>query len=93
MYQVLIDERVFSEDFEKINKPDQQKIIKAIRDKLTLEPEKYGHPLNGNLNGLWKLRVGQYRVIYNIKKREVIVYVAKVGFRRNEKVYKQVLNR
>jgi mRNA interferase RelE/StbE len=93
MYQVLIDERIFTEDFKKIDHTDQQLIIKAVRKKLTAEPEKYGQPLKGNLKGLWKLRVGQYRVIYMIKKKDVVVYVAKVGFRRNEEVYKEVLNR
>ncbi len=93
MYQILIDERIFTEDFKKIDNPDQQKIIKAIRNKLTDEPDRYGQPLRGNLKGLWKLRVGQYRVIYEIKKRDIVVYVAKVGFRRNEEVYKEVLKR
>ena len=84
MFTVLIDELVFKEDFRKIDKPDQQKIIKAIRKKLTKDPEGFGDPLRGSLKGLWKLRVGQYRVVYEIKKQEIVVYVVKVGFRRDE---------
>ena len=38
MYTVLIDELVFEENFRKIDKPDQQKIIKTIRKKLTRDP-------------------------------------------------------
>jgi mRNA interferase RelE/StbE len=93
MYTVLIDELVFKEDFRKIDKPDQQKIIKAIRKKLTRDPEGFGAPLRGDLKGLWKLRVGQYRVVYEIKKQEIVVYVVKVGFRRDEEVYREVLKR
>jgi mRNA interferase RelE/StbE len=93
MYTVLIDELVFKKDFRKIVKPDQQKIIKAIRKKLTRDPEGFGAPLRGDLKGLWKLRVGQYRVVYEIKKQEIVVYVVKVGFRRDEEVYKEVLKR
>lgn len=93
MYTVLIDELVFKEDFRKIDKADQQKIIKAIRKKLTRDPEGFGTPLRGGLKGLWKLRVGQYRVVYEIKKNEILVYVVKVGFRRDEEVYKEVLKR
>lgn len=93
MYTVLIDELVFEEDFRKIDKPDQQKIIKTIRKKLTRGPEGFGAPLRGDLKGLWKLRVGQYRVVYQIKKKEILVYVVKVGFRRNEEVYREVLKR
>lgn len=93
MYAVLIDELVFEEDFRKIGKPDQQKIIKTIRKKLTIDPEGFGVPLRGDLKGLWKLRVGQYRVVYQIKKKEIHVYVVKVGFRRDEEVYREVLKR
>ena len=93
MYTVLIDELVFKEDFRKIDKPDQQKIIKAIRKKLTRDPEGFGAPLRGGLKGLWKLRVGQYRVVYEIKKQEIVVYIVKVGFRRDEEVYREVLKR
>jgi mRNA interferase RelE/StbE len=93
MYTVLIDELVFKEDFRKIDKADQQKIIKAIRKKLTRDPEGFGAPLRGGLKGLWKLRVGQYRVVYEIKKNEILVYVVKVGFRRDEEVYREVMKR
>ena len=93
MYTVLIDELVFEEDFKDIDRTDQQKIIKAIRKKLTIEPEGYGNPLKENLRGLWKLRVGQYRVIYEIKTDKVLVYVIKVGFRRDEEVYMEVVKR
>lgn len=93
MYNVFIDELVFEEDFQKIDRPDQQNILKAIRKKLTTKPESFGEPLKGNLKGLWKLRIGQYRVIYEIRKDKVLVYVAKVGFRRDDEVYKEVLKR
>lgn len=93
MYTVVIDELVFEEDFKGIDRPDQQRIIKSIRKKLSTEPERYGKPLKGNLKGLWKLRVGQYRVIYEVKKEKVLVYVIKVGFRRDEEVYREILKR
>ncbi len=93
MYTVMIDELIFKEDFRKIDKSDQQKIIKAIRKKLTRDPEGFGAPLRGDLKGLWKLKVGPFRVVYEIKKKEILVYVVKVGFRRDEEVYREVLKR
>jgi len=93
VYVVLIDELVFKEDFKKIEKSDQQKIVRAIRKKLTVEPENFGQPLKGALKGLWKLRVGRYRIIYEIKKDKVVVYVIKVGFRRDEEVYREILKK
>ena len=93
MYTVIIDELVFEEDFKKISKPDQQRIIRAIRKRLTAEPEKFGSPLKRPLRGYWKLRVGQYRVVYEIQKEKVIVYVILVGFRRNKEAYKEAIKR
>lgn len=93
MYAVLIDELVFKEDFKGIDKSDQQKIIKTIRKKLTTDPEKYRQPLKRDLKGLWKLRAGQYRVVYQIEKDKILVYVVKVGFRRDEEVYKETIQR
>lgn len=93
MYIVLIDELVFKEDFKSIDRPHQQKIIKAIRKKLTTEPERYGKPLKGDLKGLWKLRAGQYRVVYEVKEDKILVYVIKIGFRRDEEVYIEAVKR
>ncbi len=93
MYRVLVDELIFTEDFKVIGKNDQQLIIKIIRKKLTLSPEQYGKPLRGNLKGFWKLKVGQYRVIYKINKDQILVYVIKIGFRRDDEVYKEILKR
>ena len=46
-------------------------IKKAIEEKLMVDPLKFGKPLRRNLSGLFKLRVGQYRIIYQIRKSEV----------------------
>lgn len=60
-----------------------KKIIKkAIEEKLMVDPLKFGHPLRRNLSGLFKLRVGDYRIIYQIHEYEVLVVVVKVGHRR-----------
>lgn len=93
MYRVIIDELVFEDDLKRISRHDQQRIIRAIRDKLTTRPEKFGAPLKGTLKGYWKLRAGQYRVVYEIEKEKVIVYVIAVGFRRNKEVYREAVKR
>lgn len=61
-----------------------KKIIKrAIEDKLMVDPLKFGLPLRRNLSGLFKLRVGSYRIIYQIRKSEVLVLVIVIGHRKN----------
>ena len=93
MYRVVIDELVLEKDFKKINLADQKRILTAIRKKLTTEPKKFGRPLRGELKKYWKLRVGKYRVIYEILEDQVLVYVILVGFRRDEDVYKAAVSR
>jgi len=93
MYSVVIDELVFEKDFKRIDKADQRRIIRAIRNKLTSNPREYGEPLSRDFTGLWNLRVGPYRVIYKIEEKRVRVYVILVGFRRNAEVYKRLVTR
>ena len=93
MFKVLIDELVLKKDFKKIDKIGQQRIIKTIRKKLTLRPKEFGKPLAGDLKGYWKLRIGEYRVIYEIEEEKVLVYVIVVGYRRDEEAYKKVVSR
>lgn len=58
-------------------------IVKRIDD-LKKDPEKQGKPLLGELSGYRSLRaVGQrYRIIYQVAKDKVIVYIAAVGIRK-----------
>lgn len=57
-------------------------IKKTIEDKLTTDPLKFGLPLRRSLAGLFKLRVGNYRIIYQVKKNEVVVLVVAIGHRK-----------
>ncbi len=93
MYTVIIDELVFEKDFKRIDKSDQKRIVRAIRDKLATRPNEFGEPLSGTFSGFWKLRVGRYRIIYEIEEEKIQVYVVIVGFRRNAEVYKKLISR
>jgi mRNA interferase RelE/StbE len=93
MYTVEIDELVFSEDFKRIDAAGQKRIMKVVRKKLTEEPRAYGKPLSGEYKSFWKLKVGPYRVIYEIIESQVTVYVIKVGYRRDSEVYKELAKR
>ena len=93
MFKVQIDELVLKKDFKKIDKADQLRIINTIRKKLTSKPQEFGKPLIGELKGYWKLRIGEYRVIYEIEKDKIIVYVIMVGYRRDKEAYKKAVIR
>lgn len=90
MWSVVIHPLVFQEDFRKIDRAAQQRIIKAIHKKLTLAPNQYGKPLSGEFKGYWRLRVDDYRVIYRMAKERVEVFVIKVGIRRDDEVYQKL---
>lgn len=82
MWVVVYRESV-KKDLKKISKDIQYIIRRAIEDKLMVDPVKFGLPLRRNLKGLMKLRVGDYRIIYSIKREIVTVEVIKIGHRRD----------
>lgn len=47
------------------------------------DPRRFGKLLKANLVGLWRYRVGDYRIICQIKDGEMIVLVVAVGHRRD----------
>ena len=57
------------------------RIKSAIETKLTIFPEQYALPLRRTLKGYWKLRVGDYRVIFEFDRSMIIVLG--IGHRKN----------
>lgn len=66
---------------EKIAKPDRLRIVHAI-DRLKSEPTA-GAALKGEFAGLRRLRVGSYRVVYEVRNNELVVLVVRIGHRRD----------
>jgi mRNA interferase RelE/StbE len=65
------------------------RIKHAIETRLTTEPQQYGAPLRKTLHGYWKLRVGDYRVVFKIVRAEVWV----LGIIHRKKVYEAIKKR
>lgn len=53
----------------------KQRIKTAIENKLVDRPEVYGMPLRGTLKHYFKLRVGDWRIVYLIQKQTVFILV------------------
>ena len=49
------------------------------------DPRRFGDPLKKDLSGLWKYRVGAFRIIVEIQEARVVVLVVRIGHR--SKVY------
>lgn len=61
-------------DLPRISPDMQKRIQEAIEKRLIVAPQKYGEPLRRTLKGYWKLRVGDYRVVFKIRDQRVTVY-------------------
>jgi len=65
------------DDAAALSKTMRERIKNAIETRLTTDPSRYGKPLRGTLAGYWKLRVGDWRVVYAIRNNEVVVFAIK----------------
>lgn len=52
----------------------RSRVLRAIETRLTAEPARYGQRLRRSLAGFWKIRVGDYRVVYEILGTTVVVW-------------------
>ena len=84
IYKIIFDKKVIK-DLKKIDKTWQQKIIQTIETTLTTQPYS-GKKLVGNLSDYFRLRVGDYRIIYEIIDDVVTVEVIKIKHRKD--IYK-----
>lgn len=55
----------------------QARLKRAIEQRLVQNPRAYGTRLAQSLSGLWKIRCGDYRIVYEIEEQQetVIVWV------------------
>ncbi len=72
-YTLLYHPLIATDDIPAIPRNVQRRLAQAIEARLTTAPERYGAPLRASLKGYWKLRVGDYRVVYKIVREEVWV--------------------
>ena len=89
-FKVRLNDAVVTDDLPKLPRNIQERIIRAIRERLTTEPSRYGVRLRKSLIGLWKIRVGDCRVIYELCAKGSIRVWA-IGNRRD--VYPETVRR
>lgn len=76
-YKIEYLDLVVKYDIPKLDKTVGGRIKKAIETKLTSRPEIFGMPLRATLGGYWKLRVGDWRVVYIVSVKTVkIILIA-----------------
>ena len=80
MYKIVFDTKVIK-DLKKIDKVWQDRIIEKIEEILITRPYD-GKRLVGNMSDFYRIRVGNYRVIYEIIDDTVTVEVIKIAHRK-----------
>lgn len=80
MYQLSYHPDVVRVDLPRINRNLQRRIQKAIEERLLRDPLRFGEPLHWSLKGYRKLRVGDYRVIYEV--RQTLIRIFAIGHRK-----------
>jgi len=70
-------------DLKNLDKADAKRVIKELDKALSSDPD-CGEALTGQFKGLFKLRIGEYRVVYS--KKQVGVLVLRI--RNRSKAYR-----
>ena len=81
IYNIFYDNRI-SDDLKKIPSPTKKRLRTAIENKLATNPEKFGEPLRKNLRGFWKLRVGDYRIVFKVDNDEAVITIIAIIHRK-----------
>ena len=67
----------------KLDSFTQKRIKKYLAEVVLLDnPRSRGKPLVSNLSGLWRYRVGDYRLICSIEDDRILITVLRLGHRR-----------
>ena len=83
-YKIHFTDKAYKQ-LKKLEKADQERIIKAL-ERIRIRPEAFVTKIIGETG--YRLRVGNYRVILDIKKEKLIILVLMVGHRKN--IYKNL---
>ncbi len=83
-WQIEFDSEA-EDDLKKIDREIQRRILRYLGEKIATnkDPRRFGAPLRRELSGLWKYRLGDYRILCRIEEKRVIVYVIRIGHRKD----------
>ena len=88
-YELKYHPNVKRSDLPKIDAKNRGMIKRAIEDRLATQPEVYGKPLQRTLKGYWKLRVGDYRIVFKVFNDTILIF----GIIHRKEVYRLVKKR
>lgn len=86
-YKVKVS-KTFIRQFSKLDRQVQNMVDTWIKKHIynCEDPRAFGKPLENEFSGYWRYRIGDYRLIVEIKDKEAIIFMIKIGHRKE--VYK-----
>jgi mRNA interferase RelE/StbE len=81
-YRVLWHEHALN-DLKELDRQTAGKIVIRVKGYLSQDPEKLGKPLKGVLKGLYRYRIGDYRIMYSIDRGDKQISILYVGSRKD----------
>ncbi len=77
-------DRDAARDLRKLDSRAQRQILRYLRERIATDedPRRFGHALTRDLKGLWRYRVGDFRIVASIEDDRFVVLVVTVGHRR-----------
>lgn len=74
----------FDREFKKLDRFTQRMVKNWVVKNLqgAIDPRLHGKALTGNLRGLWRYRIGDYRLICKMEDDRLVILALSVGHRR-----------
>jgi mRNA interferase RelE/StbE len=71
-------------ELKKLGRAEAGRIIATLKARIATldDPRRLGEALAGDLAGLWRWRIGDYRVIARIEDQKLLILVVRVAHRR-----------
>lgn len=82
-YEILWADKKVQKSFEALSVMVQKRIAKAIKALASNPHPKGVKKLDGKLKGAWRIRIGDYRLLYDIDDRKKIITLLYLGHRRH----------
>ncbi|HYC96109.1 MAG TPA: type II toxin-antitoxin system RelE/ParE family toxin [Sphingomicrobium sp.] len=73
-----------AKELKKLGKAEAARIIATLETRIAIldDPRSLGSALTGELGGLWRWRIGDYRVVARVDDERITILVVRVGHRR-----------
>ena len=77
--------RTATKQITKLDQQAQKSIVHFLRERLAGadNPRQWGRALQGEKRGLWRYRVGDYRLICDIQDQKITILVLELGHRKD----------